>query len=179
MSTKESFDIIALVERLKTASCQTDARAQVKSILQETVADPEWVIAGMPDYEDDDVILFEDDNVSIWHCRFPVGYTVPAHDHQLTATIGVYRGAERNDFWESDGKNGIQKSSEQILSAGNVLQIGPNAIHSVGCASAEPTCGIHVYLGWLTKVDRSLFDVEHGKVLRFDDENYQRLRSQD
>lgn len=179
MTAKKNFDIGVLVEHLKTASRQPDARAEVKSILQETVADPVWVSTGMPDYEDDDVVLFEDDNVSIWHCRFPVGYSVPAHDHQVTATIAVYRGSERNDFWESDGEGGIRKSNEQILSAGNVLQIGPNAIHSVGCASPEPTCGIHVYLGWLTKIDRSLFDVERGETMRFDDENYQRLKSKD
>ena len=179
MTTREDFDINTLVERLKIASQQPDARLRVKSILQEIVADPDWVAAGMLNYEEDDVILYEDDNVSIWHCRFPVGYSVPAHDHQVTATIGVYSGAERNDFWESDGQGGICKSSEQVITAGNVLQIGPSAIHSVGCSSDIPTCGIHVYLGWLTKVERSLFDVATGKTMPFDDENYRRLRSKD
>lgn len=179
MITREDFNIDALVERLKTASRQLDACAQVKSILQETVENPGWVATGIPDYKEDDTILFEDDNVSIWHCRFPVGFTVPAHDHQITATIGVYRGAERNDFWESDDEGGIHKSSEAVLSAGNVLQIGPSAIHSVSCSSDIPTCGIHVYLGWLTKVERSLFDVAEGETLPFDEENYQRLKSAD
>lgn len=54
MSTRKAFEINALVDRLKTASRQTNAQLQVKSILQETVHDPDWVSAGMPDYENDD-----------------------------------------------------------------------------------------------------------------------------
>lgn len=60
-----------------------------------------------------------------------------------------------------------------------MLQIGPNAIHAVGCASETPTCGIHVYLGELTQVERSLFDVAAGAEMTFDDDNYQRLKSAD
>lgn len=49
----------------------------------------------------------------------------------------------------NDPNGGIRKSSEVELSAGQVLAIGPSAIHAVGCASVEPCCGIHVYLGAL------------------------------
>jgi predicted metal-dependent enzyme (double-stranded beta helix superfamily) len=97
----------------------------------------------------------------------------------MFATIGVYRGAERNDFFENNPNGGIRKSSEVKLSAGQVLAIGPSAIHAVGCASIEPCCGIHVYLGALTTVDRSLFDTTDNAVLKFTDENYQRLISTD
>lgn len=180
MTGKESsFDLDRLVAELRNAAKSNQARAEIKSILETTMADANWVEAGIPEFEDNDVILFEDDTVSIWHCRFMPGYQVPAHDHQMTATIGVYRGAERNIFFENDPNGTIRESGKIEVSAGNVIQIGPNAIHAVACASAEPCCGIHVYLGELTKTDRSLFDVEGGEVMNFTDENYERLTSKE
>jgi len=177
--SREKFDLDDLVLRLRTAAKCDNPRAEIKTILEDAVKDPQHVSEGIPAFEDNDTILFEDETVSIWHCRFMPGHSVPAHDHQMSATIGVYRGAERNDFFENDPNGGIRKSSEVELSAGQVLAIGPSAIHAVGCASEEPCCGIHVYLGALTTVDRSLFDMTDNAVLKFTDENYQRLISAD
>lgn len=173
------FDLDQLVARLRTAATRNTAQADIKGILEEAVLDPTRVVAGMPEFENNDVILFEDDTISIWHCRFMPGHTAPAHDHQMTATIGVYHGAERNDFYEADPSGGIRKSNEIKLNAGEVLQICPDAIHAVGCANDEPCCGIHVYLGNLTEVDRSLFDTTRGETMSFTDENYHRLTQAD
>ena len=176
--TDSNFDLDALVSRLKSAVKAESPSASIKEILQEEMDDPVRVVKGMPHFDEDDVVLFEDDSISIWFCRFRPGTTVPPHDHQMVATIGVYSGAERNDFFENDPNGTIRKSSEVILSAGDVLQIGPSAIHAVGCASSDPCCGIHVYLGRLTEVDRSLFDIPNGEKLKFTDQNYERLTSQ-
>lgn len=168
-----------LVGALRKAAVAEDARARVKAILQESVADPEAFAEALPEYTEDDVILFEDDTVSIWHCRFRPGKTVPPHDHRMLATIAVYRGAERNDFYERAEDGGLRKSSEVRLGAGDVFQIGPSAIHAVGCASIEPCCGIHVYLGELTTVERSLFDLENGNAVPFTEENYYKMVADD
>lgn len=176
---QSTFSINQLVDDLKTAALRGNARAQVKSILERTVKDPQWVGTSIPDYADDDVILFEDDSVSIWHCRFLMGLSVPAHDHQMVATIAVYQGAERNVMWVNSDTGGIEQKSEIFVNAGDVLQLGPNAIHSVSSAVDVDSCAIHVYLGKLTTVKRSLFDTKKGTVLQFDDENYQRLISAD
>ena len=172
-----AFDLDELIARLKRSVEDDSPSVRVKAILQEQLQDPDRVLKGMPEFADDEAILFEDDRISIWFCRFRPGTTVPPHDHQMVATIGVYSGAERNEFFENDPDGTIRQSSEVILSAGNMLQIGPSAIHAVGCASAEPCCGIHVYLGCLTEVDRSLFDIPNGERLKFTDENYQQLTS--
>ncbi|MGR3712663.1 MAG: hypothetical protein ACU0A6_06055 [Shimia sp.] len=168
-----------LVLRLRTAAQAKTARADVQAILKEAVADPESFASQMPVIEEDDLILFEDENVSIWYCRFQPGKTVPPHNHKVLATIAVYSGAERNDFYERAEGGGYQKSSEVVLSAGDVFKIGPNAIHTVGVASAEACCGIHVYLGALTQVERSLFDLTSGDALPFTEDNYYRMVSDD
>jgi len=173
------FSIDQLVDDLKKAALLEDAKAQVKPILERTVKNPEWVGISIPDYADDDVILFEDDSVSIWHCRFQMGLSVPAHDHQMVATIAVYQGAERNVMWFSSGAGGIKQKTEILVNAGDVLQLGPNAIHSVSSAVDFDSCAIHVYLGKLTTVERSLFDTKNGIVMHYDGDNYQRLVSAD
>ena len=174
-STRNTFDLEHLLEKLKSAAVKPDAAKSVRSILEQAVSEPAQVISGMPEFDENDVILFEDDTISIWYTRFMPGITVPAHDHQMSATIGVYHGSERNNFFENDPAGGIRKSGKVDLSAGDVLSIGPSAIHTVTCISEEPCCGIHVYLGNLTKVERSLFDVDEGITLPFTDENYYRL----
>ena len=164
-----------MLEQLKAAAVAPDAPKVVRSILEQLVANPENVALGMKEFEGNDVVLFEDDSVSIWHAHFEPGKTVPAHDHQMSAVICVYRGSERNDLFENDPAGGIRKSGKVELSAGDVFSIGPNAIHTVTCISDEPCCGIHVYLGNLTEVERSLFDVEAGETMPFTDENYYRM----
>jgi 3-mercaptopropionate dioxygenase len=171
------FNIDQLIDELKSAALSADAKAQVKSILKRAVQAPQWVAATIPDYADDDVILFENDLISIWHCRFPINLSVPAHDHQMVATIAVYQGAEQNVLWTRGDSGAIEEKTELTVNAGDVLQLGPNAIHSVRSTDDMDSCAIHVYLGRLTTVERSLFDAKNGVVLHFDDDNYQRLVS--
>ncbi|MEG9862249.1 MAG: hypothetical protein V6Z81_07075 [Parvularculales bacterium] len=164
-----------LVDNLKTAACSDDAEAAVKSLLTDFVKDPDRAKSALPDYTEDDVILFEDDSISIWFCRFQPGMTVPPHDHRMSATIGVFQGVERNDLYErTDGDMPVLKSSTPIP-AGTVVQIAADAIHGVCCTSNVPSEAIHVYLGALTRTDRSLFDTDAGVELSCTDENYQRL----
>ncbi|MEH6631628.1 MAG: hypothetical protein V7776_12405 [Halopseudomonas aestusnigri] len=180
----DKFDLDDLLARLKKAAITPDAARAVRAILEETVSAPEAVAIGMPTFTENEAILFEDDTISIWFCRFMPGISVPPHDHQMSATIGIYRGSERNDFYEKDPTKdtnngdlgGIRKSGKAELSPGEVLSIGPSAIHSVTCISDEPCCGIHVYLGKLSTVDRSLFNTETNETLKFTDENYHQLQ---
>ena len=172
------FSIDELVQELRTASTEETAVEKVRDIMDRAFSDPKNVAAHMPEFEDDDVILYEDGDISIWHCRFQPGVTVPPHDHQISATIGVYKGTERNDFYKA-GANGIVPSKGIDMMPGSVLSIGPSAIHSVVCTSDEPSCGIHVYHGPLTRVDRHLFDLRAGKPLPFTDDEYARLKDED
>lgn len=174
----DQLDVSEIIGRLRNAAVQGDATKAVRAIVEEVVSDPERASRSFPDVGDD-VILFEDDTVSIWYCHFHPGVSVPAHDHQLSACIGVFRGRERNDLFEADPDGGIRKSSEVFLEPGSVLSIGPNAIHAVACVSDVPCNGLHVYLGNLTEVERTLFDVDRNEAMRFDDENYARLMAAD
>lgn len=94
----QKFDLNDLVMRLRAAAKSNDPCASIKALLEDAVKDPEHIQNGIPVFANNDTILFEDDTVSIWHCRFMPGYFVPAHDHQMSAAIGVYQGAERSEW---------------------------------------------------------------------------------
>ena len=164
-----------LVQVLRTAAASETPAEAVRSVLENFVEDPQRAKDLLPTFEDNDVILHEDDSVSIWHCRFMPGFAVPAHDHQTHATIAVYDGAERNDFFERGEDGSLSKTHQVELCPGDVAQIGPDDIHAVACAGDTPCQGIHVYLAALTQVDRSLFDIESGEEMKFSDDNYNRL----
>ncbi|WP_299351337.1 hypothetical protein [uncultured Shimia sp.] len=172
------MSVDTIVAQLRAAAAGKTPIKDVRTIVETLVADPERAANTFGD-PGEDVILFEDETVSIWYCHFHPGMSVPAHDHQVSGTIGVFRGRERNDFFEADPSGGLRKSSDVFLGPGDTLSFGPSAIHSVSCVSETPCNGLHVYLGPLTTVERTLFDIDKGAEMPFDDENYDRLMASD
>jgi predicted metal-dependent enzyme (double-stranded beta helix superfamily) len=170
-----SFDLDGFVGKLIDASRGANPAQEVRKLMDAAFADPQAVKAATPEFAEDDVILFEDDKVSIWHCRFQPGLHVPPHDHQTPAIIGLYEGTERNSFYEVDGDRLVLKGSKESK-PGDVLAIGSEGIHSVEAVGDVPCIGIHVYLSCLTTIERSLFDWESGAAMPFTDDNYGKMK---
>lgn len=171
-----SFDLDQLVHVLQQAASSDTAVRAICSIIEAAISDPGAIKPALPTFGDDEALLYEDDAISIWHCVYHPGDTIPPHDHQMAAIIGLYEGRERNDFFEADPAGGVRKSSEVFLEAGKSLTIGPSAIHAVACVGETSCRGFHVYLGNLTATDRWLFDVDARRKLPFSEENYAALK---
>lgn len=169
------FDLDSFVLKLREAARADEPVKKVRELMTQAFSDPEAVRAAMPEFENDDEILFEDDSVSIWFVRFVPGLHVPPHDHQTTATIGVYQGAEDNHFYLHENSRLLHKSTRRV-GPGDVIALKPDGIHSVEAADGVDSCGIHVYLAALTKIDRSLFDWDSGEACPFTDENYDGMK---
>lgn len=170
-----NFELETFVEQLRGAATQVDAKQQVRRLMDAAFSNPQSIAAAMPDFDGDDEILFEDDTVSIWYCRFMPGTHVPPHDHQTAATIGVYLGAENNHFYLQEEGQLRHKSSRRV-GPGEVIAIKPSGIHSVEAADGQPSYAIHVYLAPLTRVERSLFDWESGEASPFSDDNFEAMK---
>ena len=168
------FDLETFIAELRTAARQSDAEKRLRRLMTEAFRDVGAVRAAMSGFSGEQEVLFEDDSVSIWYCGFDPRKHVPPHDHQTTATIGVYAGKENNHFYTS-GAGGLEHRGTRTVAPGEVIAIGPDAIHSVETAEDEFSCAIHVYLGPLTRIERSLFDWESGAALPFNDKNYASL----
>ena len=103
------FNLDNFVQELRAAAVADDAIKAVRQLMTDAFGDPESIRAAMPEFDSDDEVLFEDDNVSILFARFVPGLHVPPHDHQTTATIGVYEGAEENHFYLCESGRLVQK----------------------------------------------------------------------
>ena len=169
------FNLDNFVQQLRAAAVTDDAIKNVRQLMTDAFHDPESIQASMPEFDNDDEVLFEDDSVSIWFVRFVPGLHVPPHDHQTTATIGVYQGAEDNHFYLCESGRLVHKTSRRI-GPGDVVALKPDGIHSVEAAGGAPSCAIHVYLAKLTTIERSLFDWDSGEASPFTDENYERMK---
>ncbi|MDG1971526.1 MAG: hypothetical protein P8I56_11225 [Paracoccaceae bacterium] len=171
-----SFDLDQFVLDLRRAAASDTAVRTICETIEAAIADPTAIRPSLPTFDDREALLYEDDAISIWHCVYHSGATIPPHDHQMAAIIGLYVGREQNDFYEADPAGGVRKSSEVFLETGKTLSIGPSAIHSVACISEISCRGFHVYLGNLTETDRWLFDVDHRQKLPFNEVNYAAMK---
>jgi len=169
------FELDEFVQQLRAAALEDEPAKRVRELMTGAFRDPASIGAAMPEFDNDDEVLFEDDTVSIWFVRFVPGLHVPPHDHQTTATIGVYEGAEDNHFYLREAGRLVHKSSRRV-GPGEVIALKPDGIHSVEAADNAQSCGIHVYLARLTTIERSLFDWDSGAACPFTDENYERMK---
>lgn len=164
-----------LIVHLRKAALSDNSEKEIASLLHNFVKNPDIAKAATANFDTDDVILFEDDRISIWFCRFQPGSSVPPHNHRMPAIIGVFQGTERNDMYEQTETSVLMPLRHTEINAGEVLQIASDAIHGVTCTSTVPTEAIHVYLGALSKTERDLYDIDNDKVLAFTDANYNKL----
>ena len=169
-----AFDLQKFIGRLREAASSADAAARVEALMSEAFRDPAAVRAAIPAFDTDEEILFEDETLSVYYCRFDPDHQVPPHDHRTTAVIGVYEGGEVNSFYRvEDGR--LVETSTVTLGAGDVLRIGPDDIHTVMTSASEACHGLHVYLAPLTTIDRSLYDWETGAAEPMSDERFEAL----
>jgi len=169
------FNLDNFIQQLRAAARESEPVKKVRNLMSAAFKDPRAIKDAMPAFDNDDEILFEDDSVSIWFVRFVPGLHVPPHDHQTTATIGVYEGAEDNHFYLQEGEQLVHKTTRRV-GPGDVIALKPDGIHSVESADGGQSCGIHVYLARLTTIERSLFDWETGAAMPFTDENYDLMK---
>lgn len=169
------FNLDDFIQQLRAASRKSEPVKKVRDLMSAAFRDPQAIKDVMPAFENDDEVLFEDDSVSIWFVRFMPGLHVPPHDHQTTATIGVYEGAEDNHFYLREDGQLVHKTTKRV-GPGDVIALKPDGIHSVEAADGSQSCGIHVYLARLTTIERSLFDWETGAAMPFTDENYDLMK---
>jgi predicted metal-dependent enzyme (double-stranded beta helix superfamily) len=81
------------------------------------------------------------------------------HEHNMWALIGIYGGREDNIFWKRTPA-GIAATGARAISAGDVVELPHDVIHSVSNPIEKLTGAIHVYGGDFFEVHRSEWDPE-------------------
>ncbi|NKB53512.1 MAG: hypothetical protein GKR97_15040 [Rhizobiaceae bacterium] len=162
------------VAAARKAAVDPEPTKAVRQVLMNALADPEPIADAIAATEENEILLHEDDTVSIWTCRFQPDQIVPPHEHKMDVHIGVFRGAENNILFRRDAGE-LKKAKNKIVGRGEVFSLGADGIHSVTADGSEPSLALHVYIGPLMQVDRNLFDWTTGDAVEFTMENFHKM----
>lgn len=170
-----SFDFDDFVAQVRAAASGPDANTAVQALLQTCVSNPEPLIASTPSDGEDEINLYEDEEVSIWRCRFQPHVVMPPHEHKLPVHIAVYSGGEKNILFRP--QNGeLTHESTTVVKPGEVLSLDETCIHAVTADGDSPSLALHVYMGPLMKLERDLFDWKTGEAVDFSMENFDKMK---
>ncbi len=170
-----AFSFEKFVTDIRAAAGGPDANANVREELERCLADPEPIIAATPVDGDDEVMLFEDESVSIWWCRFQPHVVMPPHEHLLDVHIGAYAGGEKNIVFTQSGDRLVHDFTH-VVKPGEVLSLDRDCIHAVTAEGDVRSLALHVYMGPLMQLTRGLFDWETGEKINFSMENFNQMK---
>ncbi|MEP3199117.1 MAG: hypothetical protein ABJO57_14670 [Lentilitoribacter sp.] len=170
-----NFNYTNFVSKIRKAASSKNASKTVFDELRATLNDQRLLNEGLPIQDEDEILLFEDDTVSIWSCMFDPQFIMPAHEHKMEVHIGAVTGFEKNIMFEKNG-NSLEHTETKIVSPGEILSIHEDAIHAVSARGEKHSHALHVYMGPLTKVKRDLFEWETGQAVTFSEENFESMK---
>lgn len=160
-----------LVIRIRKAAASDDRLSTIREVLKESLSDKEDLANAIAAFEEDEVMVFQDETCSIWTCRYSSDVVFAPHEHRMGVHIAVYRGTEVEVLYKREpGK--LRHGGNSLVRAGNVVHLGPDAIHAITADGSVQSHAIHVYEGPLTQVERSLFDWTTGEKVAFSMENF-------
>jgi len=162
------------VEAARQAAVNPEPTKAVRQVLLDALADPEPVANAIAAQEEDEILLHEDETVSIWTCRFLPDRVVPPHEHKMDVHIGVFRGTEKNIMYRRDA-GVLIKAKSKTVESGQIFSLGADGIHAATAHGGEPSLALHVYLGPLMQVERSLFDWRTGDAVEFTMDNFHNM----
>ena len=161
-----------LVEDCRAAISSADPVAAIRAALALVTAEPDRTIAEIPDFEGEDYVLFRSDDLSVFLVRQAPNTAGPPHDHGMTAIISMLQGVEIHRRYRRDGDR-ISLDREQTAVPGGVVVLAPHDVHAIANPDPTPSIGVHVYLGDIVGIDRTLWDTTSGEALTFTLENYE------
>ena len=158
------FDVDRFVARSRSAAREHSGPGAVRDVLAQALSEPTAIIEalGVPARSQIQT-LYSGPDVTVLNVVWGAGMSVPPHNHEMWAVIGVYSGREDNIFWRrlpdrADGK--LEAAGAKALSTGDVATLGEGIIHSVLNPIGRLTGALHVYGGDFFQVQRSQWDAE-------------------
>ncbi|WP_417518597.1 hypothetical protein [Minwuia sp.] len=159
----------------RAAAVSDEPTSAVRGVLEDALTRADAFAALIAAQADDEVHLFEDETVSIWTCRFWPDVILPPHEHTIPVHIGVVGGVERNILYRRLYGELLQVFEKEV-GRGDMLSMGADGIHAVTAAGPDPSLALHVYLGPLMQVERSLFNWRTGAAMPFTDANFEAMK---
>lgn len=166
-----SDDIADFVRKLRAAALEGLGEAaivqRVKPLVEQLARSPAWV---RPEHYECDAeqgfgihVLHEEPDHGLWliAAAWLPHRGAPPHNHGTWAMVAGVDGEEKNVIWQRRGGR-LERRSERILAAGQVMAFAGDAIHSVNNESERVTLSLHLYGRNLNFAERSQFDPQSG-----------------
>jgi predicted metal-dependent enzyme (double-stranded beta helix superfamily) len=166
------FALDTFIADCETAVEQDHTHVSVAETVRRALADPSAVLAQLGEPTEPGIVpLFQSDKLTILKLAWTPSMTIPPHNHEMWAVIGILGGREDNIFWrrvKDDPKGRIEAAGAKALSTGDVCEMGPNIIHSVTNPIPKLTAALHVYGGDFFEAERSEWEPERLTEHRLD-----------
>ena len=146
---------------------------RLRSLLLEGVAlDPRYTRPKSDSYVLYPVWVEPDGSFCVATAVWDVGQVTPIHDHGTWGVIGIYQGVEHEVRFKPEAAQGTVKlrhletrdiPEQRVI----VCCTSDQDIHRVGCGSARPCVGIHVYGADIGTIARHVYNADTGEVRTF------------
>jgi predicted metal-dependent enzyme (double-stranded beta helix superfamily) len=170
-----NFDVETFIDQCLRASRESDEPARaVAKVLQATIAEPQALLKDLPPSGEDEILLFQNDELTIYRVVVYPGWQYPPHDHGMPVVVGMYNGCETNVLYEHvPGKPDQIRAIGLIhIKAPHVRPLRSEVIHAVTNRYDQPTAALHVYMGDLSKQKRSLWTLDGDSRIDFNESDY-------
>ncbi|MBE1281818.1 MAG: hypothetical protein GJ676_00760 [Rhodobacteraceae bacterium] len=160
-----------LVQQARIAARSASPSDAIRAVLKDSIGQSNEFANAIAATEEDELLLFEDDTCSIWTCRYGSDLVFAPHEHRMPVHIAVYRGTEIEVLYKKEPGR-LRHGGNKHVAAGDVVSLGPDAIHAITGEGDIQSHAIHIYEGPLTRVERHLFDWTTGAEVEFSMENF-------
>ena len=170
------FDLRRFVQDCETAGGELNCADYISARLRYELTNHFSMAAALPVYEEEEVLLHADDNITIFLVQLSANIYYPPHNHNMAATISLCQGTEVATYFRL--RNGLpERTVGRTYSAGDLIFLPADVIHAVGNPGETRSVALHIYYGNLPTMRRNLWHPESGDTLPFTEENYFRFTS--
>ncbi|MEL6551358.1 MAG: hypothetical protein AAFQ54_14040 [Pseudomonadota bacterium] len=159
------FDLDTFIADCRDAVDKDPTHKSAAEVVRRALSDPSKVLAALGEPTEPGITpLYASPNLTIVNLAWKPSTTIPPHNHEMWAVIGIYGGREDNIFWRrvKDHPNGlIEAAGAKSLSTGDMCPMGADIIHSVTNPIPRLTAALHVYGGDFFEAERSEWEPEH------------------
>ncbi len=153
-----TFKLDRFIDTCLESASDANRLERIRQLLQAAVDDP-TIGAAMPASQEDEMLLHASADLTVYSLRLTPGIHYPPHDHRMAAVIALYEGVETNYFYRREGPR-LLRTSVSDSHAPEVVVLPSDAIHSVVNPGQNYSRAIHVYLGSLTRIARSVWTAD-------------------
>ena len=173
-----------LVDTCKLSVACDSPHSMILDAMRHLFADPAALASQIPRFTEAEVeptargwlvggehLLHRDQDLTIMLIDTLPGVVQPPHEHNVDVFIGVFEGCEEQRFWKRTD-DGIVSTPGQSLKAGDILSLGVQAVHAISAPRDQHARAVHVYLGDVYDVARSVFHPESLLEHRYTSDRY-------